>query len=304
MRPPPKVKLAALAFTLIMLLIAASWMVWIQGQVTRTQPFAGINAESVRRLLIEGPAGKISLERKGGVWFLTEPVSDRADPTPVDDIVAGLLGLSAGLEMTREPSSYADFELNESSATRVRLFAGEVAAPALDAYFGKEALGYDSLYMRLARESPVRLTTGLGSYRLKRPASELRERRLITLERDSWQKISFHGTKSWELEKSSANWTPRSRTLSPAALESLLDRLAGLRAAEFASEAEMPAATGLEKPLLSLEVASALRAERLLIGKPRAEPKGTALHRYARIDGRPTALISVADADALLKEAR
>lgn len=300
---PPKPKLIILACLLGTLLAVSGWLLVLSQKVTRTQPFASINALAARRLLIDGPSQKIVLEKKEDAWRLTAPVSDLADPEPVEDIIAGLRGLTVGLEMSRDASSYSDFEITESSATRVRLFAGESAASAVDVYFGKEALGYDSLYMRSARDQAVHLTTGLGSYRLRRSADELRQRRLIILDKDAWQKIRLTGTRTLELLKSSSSWSAAGRSVTHN-WEALLNRLAGLRAAEFASGSETPAATGLEKPSLTVEMSSALRAERLIIGKARAEKKGPALYHYARVEGRPAVLIGSADADALIREAR
>lgn len=286
------------------LLAASGWLLVLSQKVTRTQPFAHINAVAVRRLLIDGPSQKIALEKNEDAWRLTAPISDLADPEPVEDIIAGLNGLTVGLEISRDASSYSDFEITESSATRVRLFAGESAASAVDVYFGKEALGYDSLYMRTARDNPVHLTTGLGSYRLRRSVDELRQRRLIILDKDAWRKVRLTGTKTLELLKSSSSWTAAGRANASDAWEALLNRIAGLRVAEFASGSETPAATGLVKPSLTVEVSSALRAERLVVGKARAEKKGPALYHYARVEGRPAVLISSADADALIREAR
>lgn len=295
-------KIAVLAGFLAALTAAALLIVWRSGRVERETPLRGIKPGEAVEIILERDSSKIVFERKGGQWRLTAPVRDEADQGAVDDLASGLRALTLGSEVSREVDNYVAYDLNESSATRVRLFVSGRAAASLDGYFGKAGLGYDSLYFRFAGEKPVYLTTGVAAYRLNHGAEDFRQRALFDIDRDAILRISARSAdSSFEIAKTSGGWTSTPKGLASDKTEQAVSKLAALRAASFALGAETSAETGFDKPLLSVEISGSVKAAKFTVGKPRVEKSGKPLYRYVRVDGRPAVLlVPAADVEAII----
>lgn len=284
-------------------LTAGAWLAFSRSdRVERSEPLKALKEGEIVKLLIDRGETHIALEKDSGLWRLTAPVADLADPGAVSDILTGLVSLSLGSEVSQDSASYPAYALNESSATHVRLLTGG-AAPVFDAYFGKEALGYDSLYIRMAGEKPVYIAAGLGAYRLNRSPDDYRERSLIGIDKALLQSVKLAaGKKTFDLSRSTGSWTERSGALKPEALASLAAKVAALRAASFAPKAP---AGAFDKPFLVIEAAGTLKKARVVVGAAKPEEKkNPPLYRFAKADGRDSAfLVSISDLDELLREA-
>lgn len=294
-------KVIALTGLLAGMTLLAGILARRSAQVERRQPFAGVNPAEAAKLELERGGETTVLERSGDAWRVTAPFPDLADSAPVQEIVQGLSKLSLGLEVSREVSSYPDYTIHEASATRVRLTLAGEAAPKIDAYFGKEALGYDSLYVRFPREAPVYIATGLGSWRLNRSASDFRDRRVMGMEKEAVESARLSGPGfNYDLTKTSAGWSQSRLTIPEDRLTGFLEALTGLRASDFAAPEDSRAAD-FERPALTAELSGGLLRARLVIGGAKAEKSGAPIHRFARVDGRPAVLlIGRSDVEALL----
>lgn len=299
---PPRIKI--LASVLAVVATAAAAMVWRSGRVERTQPLAAIKPVSVSRIQLERGGEEIILERRAGAWKMLAPVQDEADSSLLDELVESLGKLTLGSPVSGEASSYVDFDLTEASATRLRLYTRESAAPVFDAYFGKEALGEETLYLRLPREKPVYLATGLDAYPLRRAAQDWRERDLVSIKADLLESLKVRaGKTSFEIRKSSAGWTATGAAISPEKLEPLVRYLCDARVSEFAPRPMPDKKAGLDPPLVLIEAQGISRAARWRLGKARPEAKGRKpLYHYAKAEGREGLfLVSVYDAEAILR---
>jgi hypothetical protein len=223
------------------------------------------------------------VEKKAGVWRVLSPVDDLADGRNCLELAASLSALTLGPEVSADPASYAAYGLAETTAARVRVYARESAAAALDGWLGKPALGGSLLYFRASREKPVFLAGGPDADALARSPENYRERRLFpeALGRPVSIRLSA-GSRALEMTPDDGDW----------------NAAAGLRIAEFAD-----ARSSLGAPAFSMEFRGTARASRWDIGGTRPEKGRKPVYRYARSEDRPgvVALVPVFDADALLR---
>ncbi|MBI5623023.1 MAG: DUF4340 domain-containing protein [Elusimicrobia bacterium] len=291
-------KLAILAAVLAGLCLAAVTLFWFSSRDTSDAPLAKAKAENVSKLQFDRAGVSTVLEREGDSWRLTSPVRDIADPNPVGDVVNALLGLRIGSEVSSEPSSYAEYAVDDASATRVRLYTSESAAPVFDGFFGRKALGYDSLYLRLSSRKPVHLASGVAPYQLDRHPDEFRERGLTRVDRATLESVSLRfDSRTLEIAKSSTGFVVSGAEASPDKVETAVDRILGLRAGDFSDAPTKPSETGLDKPAIEISVRGSARTTRLLVGRSKPGPKGApSPYRYTQVEGRP-ALLLVSGAD-------
>jgi hypothetical protein len=262
----------------------------LQRPAEPSRPLAGLGPADISRIEVESRGGGFTLERSGGSWRLSAPIRDEADPAAAESLCASLRGLALGSEVSRDPEGFADYELDEARAARVRVYSRASAAPVLDGYFGKPALG-DSVYFRPGGEASVRLAEGVPPRSLRRSADELRSRAVLGVTVGELESLRFAGPRGFTLARSSAGWSAAGRRLSADGAAELALAAASLRFLGFA-----PAGADCSRPDLDLAASGAGRSERVLIGRA-----GDG-RRCARAESRGvTGFVAAADADPLLK---
>ena len=291
----PKILLATI-LAAATLAAAAALLFWREQPAEPSRPLARLAVPDLARIELDRDNAHVALERAGGRWRLTAPVQDEADGEAADDLARGLRGLSLGSEVSRDPAGYAAYEVNETSATRVRVFSRTSAAPILDAFFGKAAFG-GAVYYRPNREAAVFLAEGVPASLLGRDAQDLRARALVPLSLGELERLEFFSKAGrFALTRSSGAWTASGRTLSADQAEAIVLAATSLRFLSFAPAGAPAAKTGLDRPAADLVAAGGGRSERIRIGREEAG------RRYAEVAGRhAVGFISKYDADGLLK---
>ena len=273
---------------------AAALLLWLQRPAEPSRPLAKLRAADLTRIELDYNGAHVALEMRAGTWRLTAPVQDDADDGAADGLAQSLRGLALGSEVSREPSGYADYEVNESSAARVRVYCRTSAAPVLDGYFGKTAMA-DSVYFRPSREAAVYLAEGVRSYALRQGAEELRSKAVVSLSVADLQSLKFAGPGGFTLTSSSGSWLAAGRTLSADQAAELVLSATSLRFMGFAAADTLAGKTGFDKPAVDFTAGGAGRSERILIGREEAG------RRYAKAERGAVGFVSKSDADSLLK---
>lgn len=291
-------KLAVLVGVLVALTGIATVLRWQARKTESLNPLDGVKPGTVVKMVVDRGAKTYSLEKTDGTWRLTDPVKDLADQEKAEVAVEQLLFLNLGSIVSRKPESYPNYELQEASATRMRLFVSDDPTPAFDGYFGKKGLGFNSLYFRFSREEPVYLTTGISPYALQKTAEHFRDRSLLRLDSGDLKSVSLKaGTTALKLRRSSATWKAEGRLMPAQSVDALISRLLALKAAEFSSEDPKKA---FAEPALTAEFESPALKARYTIGSllKSGEPR----YHFARVDGRKALLLVAAeDVESILK---
>jgi len=179
----------------------------------------------------------------------------------------------------------------------VRVYTQSSAAPVLDGYVGKAAMG-SAAYFRFNRDAAVYLAESIGPNLRQRGADDFRNKALLAMSVGELESLRFVKTRNggFTLTRSSGAWAAAGRKLTAEKAAEIVLAVTSLRFTEFAPADTPPQNTGLDKPVVDLVVGGEGRSERILIGR---EDAG---RRYAKVAGRKAVgFVSKYDVDSLLK---
>ena len=214
--------------------------------------FSG-SAADLATLDIERGRGHLVLARKGGTWWLQQPVNDLADNNAATRLAEELVALRA-----------IDFV---GSADKENLPTQGLAPPLfrvslVDAKGGRSSVDLgatrsdgNSVYAR--RESQV-LTVGNAIVEeLSKEASAYRETRLVTPDRASVAGIEGEfGGEKFAFARAGSNWTADGKPVTSSAADELLSTLLDLKSKAFLDEGDV-AKLKAQAPTASLRLTMA-----------------------------------------------
>jgi hypothetical protein len=292
-------KLGVLSLVFIALLGVGAYL-WMFGKPSapRENPLKKVDMSKISRLVITNAGVTTRLEKQNGVWNITAPIPDVADPSIPKDILGSLEDFTLGSVVSENPSRYGEFQLDPAGAARIDAYLEGREKPVLSGFVGKTSNGYENCYFRFAESSgPVYLANGLQQFQFRRDAGSFRWTSLLGLPSDEPTHLHLvSGQKSWDLSRSSNTWTTSSgKTISPEQIFGLIKNIRDLNASSFGSGTETPAALGFDAPAtpyLVLSVDDNGVSTVLTVGKPTPTTMPHQLpSRYARSSHRSAVFI-------------
>jgi hypothetical protein len=134
-----------------------------------SHPVKKADIEKINRLVIQGPAGSVTLEKKGKDWNLTAPVQDAAEPSVPAEILRTLENFTLGEIVSENPAKYEQFGLAAGRANHLQAFAEGQPKPILDAYVGKTVgTNYKNSYFRFEGSNAVYIADDFPVYEFDR----------------------------------------------------------------------------------------------------------------------------------------
>lgn len=257
-----------------------------------------MGASKISKIEIQEPAGSLTLEKKDGLWRLTAPVQDVADPEAMDQLTGSLTSFSIGSVISEKKEKYASFDLDEGKATHFKVYQFEKEKPVLDAYLGKQAISYGTSYFRYADQDPVYIAENLPNWVLLKPANEIRLKKVLPAQRGNITQFSA-ATGSFQVSFNhvGSTWTLASNGnfVEPSTVEPILEKALSLEARAFEDTLDPKVSYGFEKPYLSFSVDSTSGPVKAVIGNKKLAKKGETFQdvRYARTEGRSTVLLII-----------
>lgn len=186
------------------------------------------------RLEIQGPKGRVVLVRSSATWTVESPVAYPADAQALQEVLDGLHKARLSEEVSSDPARHALFGLNESSATRVKVWIEPSGRPVADFLAGKQGADWDSFFLRFPPAPSVFQVEGLSARAYEKEPRDWLDRTLIAVAKPDVERLSIgSGTRRSEFRYSDGVWTSSGRVLSTAAVEALqpvLDALVRLEA--------------------------------------------------------------------------
>ena len=198
------------------------------------QKVLDVKSEDVTKIVVTPASGtKNVFEKTDGKWRLAEPVSAAAEAFEVDSLVRAL----TDLEATSTASSSTATGLDKPQYV-VDLTTSDGKTRTVNV--GAETAVGDSLYVALKGDEKVHVVSADLIDRLKRPASEYRDPKLVEITEAQVQQLTLSKPDAKiVLAKTGQDW----KIIEPAAMpadETEVGRIVGaltsLRAAEFVSE--------------------------------------------------------------------
>ncbi len=288
----------------------------------REKKLLPLEREQITGLRLQGPAETVELSKTGDTWRISQPAELAADGSTVTALLSALASARAAAFADDVPADKLGFGPQSYRITvTYQAKAAEGAAPAaapapITLEFGGLA-GKDLLEGKYEEDTFVRREGGtqvfvLRSYTVKsvqKRLSELRDRTLLTLQRDSITGMTLVSpARTVVLERKGEEWDASAPAelvgkLDPSQANSLLSTVSNLRAQEVAPAGSDPAALGLsaEAPAsgkVDIRLADGT-VRSLLLGKKL--PEGPPQY-YARMaDGQEIYIVNDYTAQKLLK---
>lgn len=222
----------------------------------------GSSSADVVRLDVERGRGRVSLNRRDGVWWLSQPLSDLADGDAAQRLVDELTGLRT-LEFLPAGQNLAELGLapplyrvtlaqpaaappgakqtpaapSASGATTPN--AAPTAGPATSANtveLGATRSDGNSVYAR--KESQVFTVSSTIVEDLSREAVAFREPRVARFDRAAVASLgATFGADKFELTRKDAGWASEGRTVTAAAADDLMTAILDMKSRAFSDEA-------------------------------------------------------------------
>jgi hypothetical protein len=257
--------------------------------------------EKVKEIHLQRAGGDaVRVVREGQAWRVTEPLVAEADTGEVEGVLGTLEGLSVD-EVIEAGAPLAEFGL-EPPARVLRLQA-EGATP-VELHVGGRTPDGASVYARRPAEARVFTLPSYVEGSLDKKAFDLRDRRVLKVQRDAVRGLRVSGPEAFSLERRGESWAFTAPLATPAGrwpMDALLGVVESLRFEGIVGESPAPAelqALGLEPPAWTVEVSVADAPPQVLQLGGRT-PDGKV---NARVAGRPQVVtIAPALADDLAK---
>lgn len=297
---------------LVLLVLAGAAVLFTRGG--GEEPADSADAEAGRRLfeldqsdvievaVIPSAGDRFVLEKSGGQWRLTEPVSAPAEPFEVDSLVSALVNLRSRGSVGSDASSAATglddptyrIELTGAGGSKHTLAVGQ-----------KSAVG-DILYVSAGDEQQAEVVDASLYEQLEKSASDYRRKQLVAVPSHEVKQLTVaRPDGKLVLEKHGEQWQivePVKMPAEQSEVDDVIFTATGLRAEEFVSEDPSQAGGyGLMTPRLSVTLSTEPPTTQSVqpTTQPATSPAGTTIrigryddvrqkNVYATVSGAPT----------------
>ncbi|GIX43752.1 MAG: hypothetical protein KatS3mg130_0160 [Candidatus Sumerlaea sp.] len=124
---------------------------------------------TVERIEIKVPeASLVTLTKRDAVWYTNVEKGHKADPNLVSNLFATLEKEIEGEVVSENPENYSEYNVDETSATRVKVFGKDNKVLA-DLYVGKAGSTYFTTFVRRAGEKEVLNANASLTYVFNKP---------------------------------------------------------------------------------------------------------------------------------------
>jgi len=196
-----------------------------------------VTSSTVERIEIAAPNEPlVSLTRKSGKWYTDVRLSHEADPGAVNGIFAAMNKDIDGEVVSENPESFPDYQVDDTSGTRVKIFENGKPAPAVDLIVGKDGPTAFSTYVREGDGKEVinaRATLGMT---FKKPDG-WRDKRIFDFSGSQARNLEEDGTSStFKMVKEKDTWkfqSPEYGAAKDTAVSSIVNSLGSLRTDKF-----------------------------------------------------------------------
>jgi len=203
-----------------------------------------------------------------GEWKITQPSEYKADKNAIDDLLFELDSLKARKFVSDEPDSLTPYGLDNPQSIVTLHESGRSEPKVL--LFGKKQ--GNAVHVKTKDVDTVFFVKGNLLDKVKIGFAELRHKVVLEFDSDDAQKLELkHGDVDITCVKQGVNWRvtiPSNEDADNSEVDSIINKLAELRAEKFFSDKPDVATTGLDKP--QVQVAVTLKDNtvyHILIGK-------------------------------------
>jgi len=178
-------------------------------QQERQQQVLPTDAESMRRIRIEGPKETVELEYRGegtqGEWFLVAPFQAPADPAAAKALARSAATLSKQRTLESASEDTSQYGLDDP-ALRITLESAELETAAV-LRFGGETGSKDGRYLSIEGDDAILIVPSHEFRSLNKGVDELRDKRLVRFSTGAVTGIRIRGEDAAvELVRDGGQW--------------------------------------------------------------------------------------------------
>jgi hypothetical protein len=259
-------------------------------------------------IVVRAKGDSTTLEKKGGDWWITAPVSARADRSAVEQLISHIetTKVKATVEENPSDADLAKYGLDKPRFT-VTAYAyvpdanGEGANDPsrrreVDLYGGIENTFDGSIYLRRGTDKAVYTMDGSAKYSLERNTFDLREKEVLAVEEAKLKQIDFKAksnryllerdeNKSWQLK------SPKPMAADNATVATMISNFRNDRAVAFLTDSpEERKRTGVGSPTSDVAFTAASGEKtRIRLAKTKI---GDEEHAFALREGSDQAVLA------------
>jgi hypothetical protein len=224
--------------------------------------FADVTTDKVTKLTVAPASGeKLTVEKSGGNWHLTEPVKSPAEAFEVDSLVKAVVEAKSRGALDNVDQSAAGLD---KPSYRVEFTTDDGKTHTLNVG-AKTAVG-GNVYVSVGDGKDVHVVPVALADQLEKPASDYRKTQLLDVASTAVKQLTVtdnQGKVTLKAEKRGQDWQLLEPVKMPAEnreIEDMAIAAAGLRAAEFASEDATADAAKYElnRPQMTVAIATTL----------------------------------------------
>ena len=197
--------------------------------------------DQIRLLPKRSKIMEIELKRNGSNWTVSQNGTNYpADNMAINDLINSLNPLKTESVVSSNPNHFNDFELTDSTATRVKLMQGSILMA--DLLIGKPEMSSNqdiSTYVRLYNEKVIYSVAGYLSLIANRDLDTYRSHTVIEGNKQDWSKLEliYPADSSFILEKQSeGKWHIGMVDINSAEVDKYLDPLQHMNHSKFAAQ--------------------------------------------------------------------
>jgi hypothetical protein len=215
-----------------------------------------VKTEAIEEITVKSAGGdRTTLKKTGGTWQITAPVTAPVDEAEVSGIVSNLATVDIVRTVEETATDLAQFGLAEPRVEIEFKETGGKSAKRL--LIGDKTATSGDLYAKLPGDKKVFLITGSYDATFNRSTFDLRQKSVLTFERDKVDLVTVQaGTTTIELARAADQWTLAKPIQAPAdygSVEGLIGRVQSAQMkAITAQEAKDLKPYGLDKPVASV----------------------------------------------------
>ncbi|MDH3653131.1 MAG: DUF4340 domain-containing protein [Myxococcales bacterium] len=255
-------------------------------------PTIELDKAEITALEIKRPEdGRVVLAKVDDSWRVIEPVEATADQNNVDSALNRLADLEISRIVATKPDHYARLQVDEESAVRVTVKAGDETLSEL--MVGK--YGNGMTMVRIDERGEVFGASGSLRYAFDRELKAWRDRKVVNVEPEDVQSIRFDGPKgTFVFEREGEAWAARKGNkalgnFDPKQVSRTVSTTARLVASDFAASDVSEARAGLNEPRATVTLTSTGNPEPIVLELGAATEQGDEL--YLRRRGEPTVYV-------------
>jgi hypothetical protein len=287
---------------LLLLAIVGGFAYYIsrQPEPQKNHKLFDLKPDQIAQVELRGPARDLVIQRDGpSLWRIVKPVQTPADNSIADGIANAIAGLQIADTVDENPTDLANFGLENPATTVIVTTTDKRVLPGI--MVGSDTPIGNNSYIKMTDKPAVLLVPAGFTVAAGRTLKELRSHVLVGLTADQMNRVAVtHADGSViEVARKGDDWAitkPRDYPADKAAVQQLLDAIAGARVAEYIEDNPQDLEKfGLAKPALQFEVSGGKdnSKETVLIGFKQAETGKNAV--YARVAEGNQPISTVAD---------